>query len=110
MGQEGSSKAAGGPRRPGATGSGIDPRLRAHLITTVILVLVVAAIALVWTRPILLLWLFLAVVAIMAYAAIYLLVSARLVEDEDADDEPPAPRPPRPGDVAAPPPGDEDEA
>lgn len=56
--------------------------IKAHVITTVLLVAVVAIIALLWAHPILLLYLFLAVVGVMAYAAVYLVVSARLVEDD----------------------------
>lgn len=57
---------------------------RAHLVTSAILAGVVGAIALIVSYPILLLWILLAIAAVMAYAAVYLLVSARLEEEAPA--------------------------
>ena len=57
---------------------------RAHLITSMILVGVVGTIALIVSYPMLLLWILLAIAAVMAYAAVYLLVSARLEEEAPA--------------------------
>lgn len=65
---------------------GQEVRTRAHVVTALILGSVVGFIWLVWSKPVLLLYLLLAIVGVMAYAAIYLLVSARMVDEESLED------------------------
>ncbi|MDF1564726.1 MAG: hypothetical protein P1V51_16920 [Deltaproteobacteria bacterium] len=57
-------------------------RRRAHLITAGILGGTGAFIWLIWAHPMVLLYGALLVVAVMAYAAVYLMVTARLEDDE----------------------------
>ena len=61
-------------------------------------VAVVGFIWLVWSKPVLLLYLLLAIVGVMAYAAIYLLVSARMVDEESLEDGEPDDEPEEPED------------
>jgi hypothetical protein len=63
---------------------------RAALLTTAILGALVAVVALVWSHPKVLLYVLLALIGILAYAALYLIVSAKLKRDE-----PPPPSSPK---------------
>jgi hypothetical protein len=62
---------------------------RAALLTTAILGALVAIVALVWSHPKVLLYVLLALIGILAYAALYLIVSAKLKRDEPPPTEPP---------------------
>jgi hypothetical protein len=68
------------PRRPPR--QPLDPRIRGHLLTTAFIALGLLAITLLLTRPIILLYVLGAAAAVMLYAALHLVVTRRLVEDD----------------------------
>ena len=67
----------------------IDPSIsrKSHLVTAAVLLVAAGFVALVWAYPVVLLYLFLGLVLVMAYAAIYLFVSTRLAEDAAIESE-----------------------
>ena len=56
----------------------MDPRMRVHLAAGGLLALIVGIIVLFWSFPKLLVYLLLAMVAALAYGALYLILAARL--------------------------------
>lgn len=60
---------------------------RAAMIAAFVLIAVIILIVVIWSYPMILLYILLGVIGIMAYGAIYLIVSARMARDEHEDDD-----------------------
>jgi hypothetical protein len=59
---------------------------RAHLITGGLLLGLIVAIILLWSNPMVLVWVLLGIMAVMAYGVLYLLVQSRMPKTEETDD------------------------